>query len=280
MSNVLEQPATNITPDACIQVVEDVFEPDPNAGRRYTPNYRTLCSIFPTALEWSEMHAGRRRTYSMPAVEKGKYALLRVYDTWTKTRNFNAEDNQGGSEVYQRSPISCEGIAQDLIRAWAQDAPGNRGGSQPGIMVIAGDKPTQGELDHLWAMQTEYFRYLVMMADNYWITGKREYITDDHRRALRWLGSEDREWFKRINSVLYKKCPNCAEEINEEALGCKHCNVNLLKFYRDAGFKDDEVTPEMDAAVAVFYAARKARVTENNKKVREEHFAGKGQETA
>lgn len=32
----------------------------------------------------------------------------------------------------------------------------------------------------------------------------------------------------------FRKCPACAELIKEEAVLCKHCNTDLLRFVRDA----------------------------------------------
>lgn len=269
----LELPTVPV--ENCITVEATVFEPNPNGGRPYIPNNVTICSIFPDELKHYMLHAGGRKEYRMPAVPKGSYALLRVYDTYTITRDLGRvagagnEPDSPDANAMQRSPVYCFGVSQDLIRQWAQDAPGNASGAKPGIMEIQGDVPTQFELDQLVATQTEYFRWLVMMADNYWITGKRDHITEDHRRALRWLGSEDRDWAKKINAVLFKECPNCAEQINEKALGCKHCNANLLKFYKDAGYKDEEITEDMDVAVWAFYAQRKAKVEADNAKLRE-----------
>lgn len=174
----------------------------------------------------------------MPAAPKGSYALLRVYDTWTLTKDLNligVAETYADAQSMVRSPVSCEGVAMDLLRQWAQDCPGNASGAKPGVMVIEGDEPTQLELDGLWQTQVTYFRWLVMKADEYWITGKREYITEDHRRALRWLGSEDRDWFKKILAVHYKACPACAEQINIMAVQCRHCQTNLVKFWRDMG---------------------------------------------
>ncbi len=266
MSNVLEQPAPTVPIANCITVDDaEVFEPNPYGGRPFIPNNVTICSVFPEELRHIMMHAGRRKEYRLPAVPKGNYALLKVYDTYTLTRDLSAAAGAGDdvndphAHDMQRSPVHCSGVAGDLVRQWAQDAPGNASGAKPGIAVIEGDVPTQLELDQLTETQTAYFRWLVMKADESWITGKRENITNDHRRALRWLGSEDRDWYRKIETVLFKRCPQCAEQINFEALGCKHCQANLLKFYRDAGYKDAEITDDIDEAVARFYRARAAR---------------------
>lgn len=253
MTSVLEA-AQGIEVGALQWKSEAVFEPHPNmGGRAYIPNHVTLCSIFPERLEKYMLHAGMRKCYEIPAVEKGKYALLTVYDTFQVTRKF-AESSEDEAEDMQRSPISCLGIATDLLRLWAQDAPGNASGASPGIMVIQGETPTQLELDTLWAQQTEYFRWLVLKADEYWITGNRAGITEDHRRALRWLGSEDRDWFKKINAVMFKTCAACGEDIRLMATVCPKCQQNLIKFYKDAGIT---VTEDVDPGVFRFLAMQR-----------------------
>lgn len=255
MTSVLE--AEGIAVGALQWQSEAVFEPHPNmGGRAYIPNHVTLCSIFPARLEKFMLHAGMRKCYFIPEVETGKYALLTVYDTFQVTRKF-AESSEDEAEDTQRSPVSCVGIATDLLRLWAQDAPGNASGSSPGIMVIQGSEPTQMELDTLWAQQTEYFRWLVMKADEYWIIGKREYITEDHRRALRWLGSEDRDWYKKINAVQFKTCPACGEDIRLMATVCPKCQENLVKFYKESGIT---VTEKVDFAVFRFMEMQRANL--------------------
>jgi hypothetical protein len=278
-TNVLEQPAPTVPVENCITVEATVFAPNPFGGKPYIPNNVTICSIYPEELRHIMLHAGRRKEYRFPAVPKGSYALLRVYDTYTLTRDLSKaagagnDPNDPDGTAMQQSPVHCYGVAEALIRHWAQDAPGNASGAKPGIMVIEGEKPTQFELDQLVAIQTEYFRWLVMKADEYWITGKREYITNDHRRALRWLGSEDREWYKKIDTVLLKKCPACYEDINSMATVCKHCDINLVKFYKDAGMAD--VPEEIDPAVFAFQREMRVRVEAANAKLREKQGAPK-----
>lgn len=242
---------TAISVDSGMTVAEPVFAPHPMGGRQYIPNNVTICSIWPSDLSSWKLHAGQLKQYFIPSVPKGKYAVLKVYDTYTMTRNTSVESD--GPEGYQPSPIFCVGVAENLLKEWAEDAPGNASGSRPGISIIQGEKPTQSELDAMWARQTEYFRWLVKRADDYWIQGKREYISDDHRRALRWLGSEDRQWFQEIAEVLKKRCPACAEEINSEATKCKHCQEDLVEWYKKRG-----VVPKDDPAVAKWLTVKAA----------------------
>jgi hypothetical protein len=229
-------------------------EPHPQmGGRSYTPNFRVLMSIFPDEVQYHRNHGGRRKRYHIPAVEKGKYALLPVYDTFTIIRDTTVNSDKDNQAL---RPVYCDGIAADLLRVWTQDAPGNASGSAPGIMMLAGDKPTQAELDYLVERQTAYFRWLVRAADEYHIKGDGRFITEDHRRALRWLGSEDRQWYRQINTVMLKRCVACAEEINDMATVCKHCSTNLVKFWRESGV---EPTAEEDRGVFEFMRRQKER---------------------
>jgi hypothetical protein len=259
----------------CISDAASVFEPSPHAaGRIYTPNNRTLCSIYPMELTHYMLHAGGRKQYHIPSVPKGTYALLRVYDTYTLTRNLSkiaaaGDEDMDRADEMQQSPVFCDGVADDLIRMWAGDAPGNQSGAKPGIMVLADDQPTQLELDQLNDTQTTYFRWLVMKGDEYWITGDRKSITDDHRRALRWLGSEDREWYKKIDAVLLKRCPACAEEVNMMATVCRYCQTNLIKWYKDVGFEPEE---KDDMGVFLFFKALHEREAPAKQKEAEERM--------
>jgi hypothetical protein len=244
MSTQIVTPEPNaflITPDACHSNLESAMEPDPFAGGRvYVPHHRTICSIFPEARELSLMHAGQRKTYRIEGAPKGKYSLLTVYDTWTIVRNTDdPEANENGG--MKRAVVPADGLAMDLERAWAMDTRGNESGHRPGFLILEGDKPTQGELESAWITQTEYFRYLVLKAEENWAAGNKSYVTNDHRRALTWLGvSGSFQWANPMRESTLRACPACAEEINVMATVCRFCQTNLVKFFQSVGVEPGE----------------------------------------
>src|SRR6185369_15971877 len=247
MSTLLDRPP--VTPADCLSASEPLLEPHPyTAGRTYTPNYRVLCSIIPNDLLTYLRHALGRKEYYIPAVPKGKYALLRVYDTYQVIADLSgrATNDDGHGDDMQAAPVHCDGVCDDLLRIFSGDAVGNRDGQMPGLMVIQGDEPDQGELDRLWSQHESYCRYLVQQADDFETKGLRSYITEEHRRALDWLGSEDRTWYRKILATREKDCPACAELINRMATRCKVCGIDIEKWYRDKGI---EVTEDLDLGV-------------------------------
>lgn len=258
------QPDRPLTPADCAVVSESIFKPNPyGPGRSYTPNHCTLISIFPEARTYTPkaLHGGMRTTYRIDGAPKGQYTKLIVYDTFIAIRKHQRSDDD--NDEIQAAPAPAQGIAKDMIRFWAEDAPGNRSGAKPGFMICEGEDPTELELSQLWQGQTEYFRYLVMMADEHAHNQRFTQITEDHRRALSWLGTEDRPWFKKITSVMFKSCPSCGEDIRLLATACRYCQQDLIKWYKAAGI---EVTEERDPGVFAFNQELKAR----NEKVRQD----------
>jgi len=241
-----------VTPEDIGRHEDGTFAPHPLMhGRTYTPNYRVLCSIIPHDLDHWMYHAGGRKQYFIPACDKGKYNVLKVYDTYTVIADLSARatNDEGYGDAMTTAPIPCLGLVDDLLRIFGGDGIGNKDGRRPGIMMIADDTPTQRELDQLVAMHTEYCRGLVIEADDYDAKGAKAYITEAHREALRWLGSEDRNWYRKIEARLFKQCPRCAENINAMATLCKECRTDLVRYYAD---QKTEVTEAIDPGVWAF----------------------------
>lgn len=226
----------------------------------------TICSVYPGELNHRLLHervnfddptrpSGSGFTsYHIPAVpidHPDAYELLNVWDGFTSvldtagtlaaSADYDAMTVGESSKKYQLAPVPCNVIAYDLIRHWSGDAPGAKVGLTIGVGAVASDLPTPTELQGLRGIQTAYFRFLVEQADAYHSQGLNREITDYHRRALRWLGSEDREWFKKIERSVMKSCPACDNQIKSNAIVCQHCHTNLTDFYAAQGFKLHEV---------------------------------------
>lgn len=82
-------------------------------------------------------------------------------------------------------------------------------------------------------MQIEWFKLLIVEADDYWNkTHARRAISDIQRRAASFLGL-DREWNIDMEvSDSLSTCKFCKEQIHPEAIICGHCQgiLNMVKY--------------------------------------------------
>lgn len=178
-----------------------------------------------------------------PCEEGTGYVLINVSETYTITRDWT-QDN----EVQVPHPISAKALANDMRQCWATAGYLMSGEVGPGIMLIAGDEPTQEEIDKVTANQRIYFERLVVDAKAKEAQGNRKDITDAHRMAGRWFGM-DEEWIPRMTERKMKDCRACGEKILAKALRCKHCNVDLLEFYRKHNLSPDPITDPVVADI-------------------------------
>ncbi len=240
------------------------------------PNFATILSIFPIALEAVRRHNGMIpyqhpavsrdgilvRTYnpevlantnrvpegtklfsdeSRPSEATKGYALIRVCDTFTWARDFTQD-----KERFFPHPVPARDVAEDLHRAWASDAIEADGNAGPGMTVIAGDEPTADELEFVREKQTTYFRRLVVDGHTMHSRGQLKDISDLHRAGATWMGANNLPWLPKLEQVQMKPCPACANEIRAMAVVCQFCNQNLPDFYLKYGIVPD---PLVDAAV-------------------------------
>ncbi len=245
------------------------------------PNSRTLLSVYPLDLEFRVWHNGLflynhpaakkdvviERTYNpnrMSTTEPGKvpasepmftdvetpcemnagYSLIKVYDTFTWHRDYSQD-----KEVQIARPIEALTVARELYRAWGLDVVEGNGGMGPGLLVIAGDKPTADELASVRRRQSEYFRKLIDSASMMFAKGEVKNISDLHRAGARWMGANNLPWVLKLEQVEMKSCKACGETIRTQALVCKECNTNLPKFYESLNILPD---PLEDPVVFAF----------------------------
>jgi hypothetical protein len=236
-----------------------------------TPNFATLLSVFPIALEQLRRHNGVV-TYCHPAVSKDKiivrtynpevlsntyhvregeplyvdderpaevntgYALLRFPDTFAWARDYTQD-----KEVYIPHPIPCSLVASCLCQSWASDAVQSDGSAGPGIMVIADDKPTPAELEQVRERQTVYFRRLINDAHTMYSKGNVKDISDLHRVGAKWMGANNLPWLPKIEQVEMKLCVGCGNEIRKVALRCEKCQLDLPDYYLKWGLTPDRM---------------------------------------
>jgi hypothetical protein len=164
--------------------------------------------------------------------------LIRVYDTFTWVRDFTQD-----TERFMPMPITAEQVAQTLVTAWSSDVIEGSGDAGPGIMLIAGDTPTASEKSELMARQIRYARRLINSAVVLHAKQDVKNISDLHRAMAAWMGVKDRRaypWIAAIEQTEMKACRACGEQIRQEALRCKECNVDLVDFYVKHGIVPSE----------------------------------------
>jgi hypothetical protein len=211
---------------------------------------RTIVSIFPMELEATLRHGpvGTNKAftrYVMPAAPKDGYTTLVVEDGQEWIMNWEIRE-------LRPAPHSATSIANSLVHLWTSGTLGADSGFKPGIMLCAGDTPTEEELAHLREQQTRFFRALI--DDGHAMFNRQEFknISDLHRAAARWMGVRV-PWLVQLEQAQEKKCAACGENILTTALVCKHCNTNLVNFFREMN-----LPVERDPFIADFIASLKA----------------------
>lgn len=153
-------------------------------------------------------------TFTMPPVEKGKYALLHVDTMYSQYYMVEKNWNNG-------VPETADAIVSDLVKTWT----GNTTDPPPGVIAIKGNKPTQEEIDRAMTMHNTRCMALRTAAHDMWATGDRKLAAQEqYKRASIWLGFMSDPWVQTPKVTTYVSCPWCRKEIDAEAAVCPECN--------------------------------------------------------
>ncbi len=221
--------------------------------RQTLRGHRSICSIYPAPFRKQVRHNGIT-VYSMPGAPRGSYSTLRVYDTqeWC-----SRPDPTDGRQHWLPMPIPAQIVAEDLVNSWAGDTLGKRSGYSPGVMIIAGDKPTPEELAMLRKQQSALFHWYITDAMGKYLRGQANEITDVHRLAAKEMldkGADRLPWYPTMDFADVKSCIVCAKQIESKALKCGFCSTNLVDWYLQYGLDVEE-----DPAVAAFLVRTKKK---------------------
>lgn len=237
---------------------------------RESRSFVTICSVAPIHLTATKPHMrplsveekaersallapgqtvpefAQRTLYEIPAVEKGSYRTLRVYDTAQLCQIINPQDEA----VQAPAPVPCGVVAGALIFDWAEaglSVAAEEGGKCAlGVGIIAGDEPAEQEVERLMSQQALYFTALVRSADQHWLNGAYLNIAGIHRTAAKWLElpRDKHEWMGVIPQAQQQQrvgCLLCGEMIVKGAVKCRYCATDLLAYCIENDIKAEEI---------------------------------------
>src|SRR5215471_19080551 len=110
----------------------------------FRPNTVTIASVYPIERrqerDYSPRPTGGRTHFILRAAPKDGFTTITVCDSWQMTKDVL----NGNRDVPM--PVMAMDIARDLITHWVNNCFGSSIDNGPGIMIIAGEQPTEAEL--------------------------------------------------------------------------------------------------------------------------------------
>ena len=194
---------------------------------RFTARTLTIASIYPLECKLQRDYGftrnGGMTEFLLPAAKKGSYSTLKISDMFQRIQDVDAM-TASGRQSNKDFFVEVGSLAKDLHTHWAVQRIGTGNGFLPGIMVIAGDEPTEIELGTMNAQQKGYFEGLFLEGQAYAEKHDFKQINEIHRAAAVWLGV-DAKWVANIGEQHkgWKECTACFEKINALATICKVC---------------------------------------------------------
>ncbi len=201
---------------------------------RFTAQIKKIASVYPIQCDaerdYGPTQAGGRTKFILEAAPKDGYTTIELTDMWQAQHDFEGRANSG-RQTMKAFFVDVDSLAADLYNQWAVQRVGTGTGYRPGIMIIAGETPTEDELAFMRAQQRGYFEGLWHEGNALAAAHKHKIIMDTHRQAAIWLG-QDAPWVANIGaSNDWKKCVACREKIDIEATVCKVCRSPQVETY-------------------------------------------------
>lgn len=151
--------------------------------------------------------------FVLAANKKGEFSTCRVADMYQHTHIHDG--------MYHGAPDSDTNIANDVIGEWTL----NSNVPPPGILLCAGDVPTEDEKAQARAIHNVHCEALRNEAFNLWAENKRkEAAMPRYRNASIYLDHPEDPWVMAQEPSKDKKCPVCRKDVPFDALKCSYCN--------------------------------------------------------
>lgn len=205
---------------------------------------RVIASVHFRAMDYDGFWHSKNRSFKLAAGKMSAPSYLPVYDSQQNTTDTSAlMDYRAGMPWPEMipKPVRVESVVIDLLAKWQPfwTSDGKQIAMKPyvGIIEIAGDVATAEEIKRMDSMEQSHCRSLVEEADRFHRNGKGT-ISDYHREALTWLGSERRDWFAPIEAGLQKISAISGNRIPMKALADQ--GLDLLAFYQRNGLNPED----------------------------------------
>jgi hypothetical protein len=212
------------------QTIASVYFKECSAARPYIPHDRSCgYGAYPFLLAAAD--PGEFKTLIVPDMLERQYVIEGQYlDTPVFANDFKGD---GG------------GIAKDLVNEWSRNTLGPGGDVGPGIIVCAGDAPTEGELMRARNRQLRWCEWRMLTAEDNWTKDKKTLVTEDDRAAARWylaqceldnrplpLAFKNLEWVNVTSGerVEMAECSMCFARHDKRAAMCP--NGHIVDFNR------------------------------------------------
>lgn len=198
---------------------------------RYEPDVLYIASIYPGKLE------PQRRTYGpsrestgpkairstlfelTPVKRGGKPFVLEVLDSFEDVIILGQKDKVP-------KPVPVQSIIDDILGRWTGGLHNVPNGAKPGIMQIAGSRPTDSEMKEMVQMQTIYFEYLFSEGEKLHKKNDWDGITEPMRLASEWLGMHA-IWANPAIAMDSGPCPLCGTTIPNHVSFCTGCHQQV-----------------------------------------------------
>jgi hypothetical protein len=198
---------------------------------RYEADCCFIASIYPGKLEPIRRHYGpSRESQGIKAIRSTLFELKPVprggepfvFPVWDSFQNIVVV----GQKERQPKPVPVQEIVDDVLARWTGGLHNVPTGAKPGIIQIAGSKPTRAEHEEMKQVQTIYFEFHFNKGEELHRQNKWDDITEVMRLGANWLG-RDALWANPAIAMESGPCPLCTRIIPNAAIFCPECKQQI-----------------------------------------------------